>query len=966
MPIGDSSPVVQVLVRIAVESKSRGLAQTSETFDRLEQGAKRAKAGVRDVDTAINESGRTLFRYTFYAMWFAQVVQAYLGYRVIRAFLAPAEAADEALVRLKAISGATVNEMRAVTDFADAMSVATPFAFDQVVRGVEAAVRAGLNLAQAMDVVKTATGLAVAEGISLAEATEFLSQVMFSFQLKAEGVGKALDMIFEAARQSPYTFGQVRSALSLTMASASALNQSLESVLALISIFGKAGVPAAQAATMINQAFTRLGNPETMQFIEAILEYGSALPEVLERVGGQMPVLFDVEKGLGDVGEALIATAQTIAVMREQAQKEGWLGEFDRELMQLLYRVFGIRNIRAFLTLSRVSLEEYRALRDTIAQASGAVEEYTQTVYASWETTRQWASNAFANIKRLFGAEMIQFFNPILRFIGEFLNGLFLAGKQVPMVTALLGGLTAFVGTFIAGTAAVSSFVIVLALLNGKLRDLGQRILEVEGMAGMVPAAVAKAGPAAVGRWFVFGRYLPILRQFASLALVVSFAFSAWRVSATGATQALGKLAETLGALSQKTGLGGKATGIGAWFQAALTKPQTAAQAFIGGMIKMVIYSLEWLGKAIKLGMDAIISTFKFTAKAVSAIVHYVFWIPAAILGLGNVEKGYERLRKVVGALGQVFAFFLSAALVKWAVVRGVEGLLLLFKAIKKALFGFTIFGKEISLWKIALGAVNIVVRAIRVIFRNFVNAFNLWRTLSSVMGSIKALWTILSAFFSTFRNWMIKQFIEPLREKLRMLFIQYAIPLIAAIGNLIKVGWKYLSQLILEHILKRKNAQQGIISSITSFIGNIFGGLGGIAGGIGGIAGGLGGLGMLGGLGGALAAALPGLWWILPLLAILGGVGYGIYRLVTRPSAAPATTYQPVPPAAAGPAYATMSVNIAPTIIVPQGTTAEQAQAIMAELEPQIVALFKRLNWHEELNTMEKNMRAGLTAGVV
>jgi len=290
----------------------------------------------------------------------------------------------------------------------------------------------------------------------------------------------------------------------------------------------------------------------------------------------------------------------------------------------------------------------------------------------------------------------------------------------------------------------------------------------------------------------------------------------------------------------------------------------------------------------------------------------------------------------------------------------------LLFKAIRKALFGFTIFGKEISLWKMALGAVNIVVRAIRVIFRNFVNAFNLWRTLSSVMWPIKALWTILSTFFSTFRNWIIKQFIEPLREKLRMLFVQYVIPLVAAIGNLIKVGWKYLSQLVLEHILKRKSAQQGIISGITGFIGNIFGGLGGIAGGIGGIAGGLGGLGMLGGLGGALAAALPGLWWILPLLAILGGVGYGIYRLATRPSAAPATTYQPVPPVAAAPAYATMSVNIAPTIIVPQGTTAEQAQAIMAELEPQIVALFKRLNWHEELNTMEKNMRAGLTAGVV
>jgi hypothetical protein len=59
------------------------------------------------------------------------------------------------------------------------------------------------------------------------------------------------------------------------------------------------------------------------------------------------------------------------------------------------------------------------------------------------------------------------------------------------------------------------------------------------------------------------------------------------------------------------------------------------------------------------------------------------------------------------------------------------------------------------------------------------------------------------------------------------------------------------------------------------------------------------------------------------------------------------------------------MNVNIAPTIIVPQGTTAEQAQAIMAQLEPQIVALFKRLTWNEQLTTLERNMRAGLLTGV-
>jgi TP901 family phage tail tape measure protein len=973
-------------------------------------------------------------------MWFAQVVQAYLGYRVVRAFLAPAEAADEALVRLKAISGATAEEMRAVTDFADAMAVATPFAFAQVVRGIEAAVRAGLNLAQAMEVVKAATGLAVAEGINLAEATEFLSQVMFSFQLRAEDVGQALNMIFEAARQSPYTFGQIRYALSLTMASASALNQSLESVLALISIFGKAGVPAAQAATMINQAFTRLGDPETMQFIEGILEYGSTLPEVLERIGGEMPVLFDIEKGLGDVGEALIAAAQTIAVMREEAQKEGWLGEFDRALMMILYRVFGIRNIRAFLTLSRVSLEEYRALRDTIAKASGAVEEYTQTVYASWQTTRQWASSAFANIRRLFGAEMIQFFNPILRFIGEFVNGLFLIGRQVPLVTALLGGLSAFVGTFISGAAAISSFVVVLSLLQGKLRDLGQRLLEAGELAGKIPETIAAAGPLAVGRWYVIGRYIPTLRRLASLALFVSFAFSAWRVAATGATQSIEGLGEALSSLAQKTGLGRIAGRMALWFQQAITNPRGAFQAFFGGIIRMAIYSLEWFGKVIKGTVDLIVKVFRTAGWVISKVGYGIKYAVSWVVGLGDVEAGAKRLHGIMRVLGQIFGFLLMATAARWiwrnVVISGVRSLLAVIKAL---LLGFKVLGKEIpGLPILAARAVGIVVRNIRAIWHLLVRGFGYWREFRRIHGPFRAFLDLAAFVFKELGQYLLRHFGKPAWQ---------------AIKNLIRIAWQYIMTLLVEAGLKRRQTQQqkislgltaaqgifgwlgggalgriggwlgraggalgGLLGKAWGAIGGLFAKLGGLLGKVGGAGGGLfaklgwflgkaggaigglfaklggllskaggasGGLfaklggflgragGAIGGLfaklGGFLAPLVPHLWWIIPLIALLGGLGYGIYRLVTRPkpAPAPATTYQPVPPVTAGPAYATMNVNIAPTIIVPQGTTAEQAQAIMAQLEPQIVDLFKRLTWNEQLTTLERNMRAGLLTGV-
>jgi hypothetical protein len=658
--------------------------------------------------------------------------------------------------------------------------------------------------------------------------------------------------------------------------------------------------------------------------------------------------------------------------------------------MMILYRVFGIRNIRAFLTLSRVSLEEYRALRDTIAKASGAVEEYTQTVYASWQTTRQWAASAFANIRRLFGAEMIRFFNPILRFIGEFVNGLFLIGRQVPLVTALLGGLSAFVGTFISGAAAISSFVVVLSLLQGKLRDLGQRLLETGELAGKIPETIAAAGPLAVGRWYVLGRYIPTLRRLASLALFVSFAFSAWRIAATGATRSIEGLGEALSSLAQKTGLGRIAGRMALWFQQALTNPRTAVQAFLGGMIRMVIYSLEWFGKLIKGTVDLIVAIFQKAGWVIAQIRYGIRHAAAWILGLGDVEVGMKRLEAffqgwhgVLRVLGQIFSFLLMATAARWiwrnVVISGVRSIL---AAIKALLLGFKLFGKEIpGLPILAARAVGIVVRNIRAIWHLLMMGFGKWREFRRIHGPFRAFLDLAAFVFKELGQYLLRHFGRPAWQ---------------AIKNLIRIAWQYIMTLLVEAGLKRKQTQQqgimlgltaaqgifgwlggGVLGKIGGWLGRAGGALGGLLGKAGGAIGGalgkvggaLGGLfgGLFAKLGGFLAPLVPHLWWIIPLIALLGGLGYGIYRLVTRPkpAPAPATTYQPVPPVTAGPAYATMNVNIAPTIIVPQGTTAEQAQAIMAQLEPQIVDLFKRLTWNEQLTTLERNMRAGLLTGV-
>jgi len=936
MPAGDS--VVNVLVRIGVEAQGRGLGSTLNAYRALSVGAKKAEESVGGLNQAVTESGRGLFRYTFYALWFSRVVQGYLGLRLARGFMAAAEAADAASVRLQALSGATAAQMASIRQFADELSTRVPFAFSEITKGLETGVRAGVGLAEAMKLVQTATGLALAEGTSLAEATEFLSQVMFSFGLSAEGAARALDQIFVAAKASPYSFAQMTYALRMTMASASALGQSLESLLALISIFGKAGVPAAQAATMINQAFTRIGDPETLAFIENVLAWGATIPEVLERVGGAMPVLFDMQKGLQDVGEALIGAAQTIAYLREQAAAEGWLGEFDRQLMQVLYRVFGIRNLRAFLTLANVSLEEYRALRERIAEASGAVEQYTQTLYASWETTRSLAKNAFDNIKRLIGGGMIALFNVPVRFFAELANGIFLIGRQVPLLTDFIGAMAGVITVIGGAAAALSSFVIVLTLLHGKLKDVGTYIMKEPALWTQIqPKVPPGAGPYEVGKYYVLGRFVPGLRLLGSLAFAVSLAFVAWRNNLAGIQDRLPFLRDAFRKIREEAG--GIAGAISDWFKAAREKPRSPLQAFVGGMFKIFEGTLRFWGSALAKVIEHAVKLLSWGARALSSAVRFLFTPLAWIVGLGDTLRGFERL-------GKGLQIVISAFMTLWMAKKFFELGGWFLRGVRALIFGTQILGRWH--WPGLFGGLRNLARpvlsAIGALVRGLIGAGRLIRAVGFERAIITTLKTIATGF-------KILLF-EPIMNMLRKLFA-FIMAKMAAL--LLGRGVGLIG-----------NVLGALLPGLAGLAGGLLKGIGGALAGLGGgLVKGIGGV--LGSLGAFLAPVLPHLAWAVPLLAALGGLGYGIYRLVTRPKAAEAPTpYRPeglTQPLA--PAYVTNQITISPTIMVPEGTTAEQAQAIMNQLEPQIIALFDRLSWQRTIDNFEWASRAGLLTGI-
>ncbi|MCS7240909.1 MAG: hypothetical protein NZ651_06675, partial [Candidatus Bipolaricaulota bacterium] len=96
----------------------------------------------------------------------------------------------------------------------------------------------------------------------------------------------------------------------------------------------------------------------------------------------------------------------------------------------------------------------------------------------------------------------------------------------------------------------------------------------------------------------------------------------------------------------------------------------------------------------------------------------------------------------------------------------------------------------------------------------------------------------------------------------------------------------------------------------------------------------------------------------ILLALAAAAGIGYGLYTLFRPRQPAPTQTTSALPPTVSTPSTYVNNVSFQPTIIVPQGTTTEQAQYILEQIKKETPKIFGYIRWQERGAEREKAVR--------
>lgn len=163
------------------------------------------------------------------------------------------------LSAIKAVSGATVDQMELIRKKALQLGADTAFSASESAQAMEELIKAGLSVEDVLNGAADATvALAAAGGVSLPEAATIASNAMNQFNLTAEEVPKVADLIAGAANASAIDVGEFGMSLQQVGAVAHLAGLSLEDTAVAIAEMGNAGIKGSDAGTSLKTMLMNL------------------------------------------------------------------------------------------------------------------------------------------------------------------------------------------------------------------------------------------------------------------------------------------------------------------------------------------------------------------------------------------------------------------------------------------------------------------------------------------------------------------------------------------------------------------------------------------------------------------------------------------------------------------------------------------------------------------------------------
>ena len=189
---------------------------------------------------------------------------AIAGYFGIRAFAGAVEGAAELEAKLsevKAVAGATADEMALMRKAAEDAGASTKFTATESAEALGNLARAGLSVNESIGALPATLQLAQVGKIALGEAAEIVTRTLAGFSLQVSDSARVADVLAKGADASNTSVLGLAQGLSYAAPTAKALNLPLETTVALLGKFADGGIDASRGGTALNAILSQFLDP---------------------------------------------------------------------------------------------------------------------------------------------------------------------------------------------------------------------------------------------------------------------------------------------------------------------------------------------------------------------------------------------------------------------------------------------------------------------------------------------------------------------------------------------------------------------------------------------------------------------------------------------------------------------------------------------------------------------------------
>ncbi len=451
---------------------------------------------------------------------------------------------ESSMSNVAAISGATGDELRQLTEKAKEMGAKTKFSAAQSAEAFTYMAMAGWETGDMMAGIEGIMDLAAASGESLAATSDIVTDALTAFGLTAADSGHFADVLATASNSANTNVAMLGESFKYVAPVAGALSYSAEDTAIALGLMANSGIKASQAGTSLRTALTNMAKP-TSDMADAMYLLGISL----ENEEGDMYSLMEIMDQLrsGFEGGRITQEEYTESVARWNAMlAEGSVelpeyakamqgldialnGTTEAQRAELAAMLAGKEGMSGLLAIVNASEADFQKLTDAIYDADSAAKEMAEIQLDNLAGQLDILKSAVEGFE-------IEFFqsvgNPITEtvtaaaeavshltetFKGEGLGAAIqeLGGMAASALTALAASAPAFIETavgliqsFLSGIRdnlpeiASAALEIVGSLASGIVETLPELVQTgadiilqlaqsiIDGLPGMVPAAV--------------------------------------------------------------------------------------------------------------------------------------------------------------------------------------------------------------------------------------------------------------------------------------------------------------------------------------------------------------------------------------------------------------------------------------------------------------------------------------------